>query len=224
MDKFFRSKYFTAIIAVFLAVAMWLVVTGDTITRTMPSQKVFYDVPLEVEDLEKGLVVTEIPNTVNITLEGLAEDIASVTLVDLEAYVDLAEREPGVHQLRVRGRPPRGISLVSFHPPEVEVVIESVVSKDYQVKFEFIGSPAEGWDVVGFNLEPVQVSVEGPSSVMEKVDSVHLTIDQSGIRDEYREELSPMVLDAQGREVTGVTMVPEKITVLLNLRRIERDR
>lgn len=70
MEKFLRSNYLARALAVFLAIALWLFVTGDNITRNTPSRTVMKDVPLNYENLEPGLVVTSELGTVDVTLEG----------------------------------------------------------------------------------------------------------------------------------------------------------
>jgi len=45
MEKFLRRLNLNLILAVFLAVVLWLFVTGDNITRTTPVRKI---IPMEV--------------------------------------------------------------------------------------------------------------------------------------------------------------------------------
>ena len=58
MEKFLRSNMFARILALFMAIALWLFVMGDNITRNTPSRTVMKDVPLNYGNLEHGLVVT----------------------------------------------------------------------------------------------------------------------------------------------------------------------
>lgn len=217
MEKFLRSNHFAKGLALFLAVALWLFVIGDSITRTTPSRKHIEGVPLVYENLETGLVVTSLPTIVSVTLEGLPEAFDGLMIDELEAYVDLAEKEPGLYRLRVRGKPPRGLTLVVFTPDEVEVVIEPLQAASYNVYAEFYGTPADGWSRQSFSYEPMQVRAEAPQSVLEQISRVVLRIDQSGMREENRGELAPLILDMEGNELTGVSLIPEKISFMINL-------
>ncbi len=223
MEKFLRSNHFAMGLAIFLAIAMWLFVTGENITRSTPSRKVFHDVVLAVENIEQGLIVVDIPTTVDITLEGLPDAFNGLTIEDLEAYVDLAEKGPGVHQLRVRGRPPRGLKLISFSHDEVEVTLEVLGSSVYQIHAEFLGDPAVGWNRHNYSLAPPQVRAEGPLSVLERISMIVLRVDQSGARESFQDELTPIAIDSQGSELPGIYLYPDKITVNLQFRKIDED-
>ncbi len=217
MEKFLRSNMFARGLALFLSVALWLFVMGDNITRTTDTIKEYQGVPLIVESLEDGLVITDMPATVSVTLEGLPAVFDGLTVDELEAYVDLEEKGPGLHRLRVRGKPPRGLNLVSFSPEQVDLVIEALNTAVYQVFVDFFGEPAEGWERKTFSVDPMHVRVEAPQSIFEQIDRVVLQVDQSGIRDQYRQELTPVAVDSQGEEITGVTLIPDKIMVTINL-------
>lgn len=213
MEKFLRSNYLARALAVFLAIALWLFVTGDNITRNTPSRTVMKDVPLNYENLEPGLVVTSELGTVDVTLEGLADAFEGLTISDVDAHVDLAEKEAGVHRLQVRVKPPRGLELVTFTPEQVELVIEPLISADFPVYVEYSGTPAAGWMRQKAGFEPMHISVEGPQSMIETISRVVLYIDQSGKRSEFKGELAPVLLDDQGKEIDskGLEISPEKI-------------
>lgn len=217
MEKFSRSNMFARGLALFLAIALWLFVMGDNITRTTPSRKEYQGVALTVENLEAGLVITDMPAVVSITLEGLPDAFDGLTVDELEAYIDLEEKGIGLHKLRVRGKPPRGLSLVSFSPEEVDVFIEILGAAVYQVFVDIFGEPAEGWIRKSFSFDPMHVRVEAPQSIFEQVDRIVLRVDQSGIRDQYRQELTPVAVNSQGEEVAGVRLFPDKITVTITL-------
>jgi YbbR domain-containing protein len=217
MEKFLRSNMFARGLALFLAIALWLFVMGDNITRTTPSRKEFQGVPLTVENLEEGLVITDMPATVSVTLEGLPASFDGLTVDELEAYIDLAEKGIGSHQLRVRGLPPRGLSLVSFSPEHVAVFIEIYNTAVFEVFVDIYGDPAEGWIRKTFSIDPMHVRVEAPQSVFEQIDRVVLRVDQSGLRDQYRQELNPVAVDSRGEVLAGVTLVPDKIMVTITL-------
>ena len=100
MERFLRSNNFARLIAVFLALILWLFVTGDKITRTTPSRKVWQDIPLRVENVNQDFIVTDIPATIDITLEGLPESFEDLTMQEIDAFVDLSGKEPGNHLIR----------------------------------------------------------------------------------------------------------------------------
>ncbi len=221
MEKFLRSNMFARILALFMAIALWLFVMGDNITRTTPVRKEIQGVPLNVENLEDGLVVTDAPASVSVILEGLPAAFEGLTVDELEAYVDLAEKGPGNHRLRVRGKPPRGLSLITFSPEQVNITLEALNSAVFQVAVDFYGEPAQGWTRKTFSLDPASVRVEAPQSTFELIEQVVLRIDQSGLSGQTRRQATPVAVDSQGEELPGVTLIPGEITITINLERIE---
>ncbi len=221
MEKFLRSNMFARVLALFMAIALWLFVMGDNITRTTPARKEIQGVPLHVENLENGLVITDMPSSVSVILEGLPAAFEGLTVDELEANVDLAEKGPGTHQLRVRGKPPRGLSLITFSPQQVNITLEALASGEFQVAVDFYGEPAQGWTRKTFSVEPEYVRAEAPRSTFELIDQVVLHIDQSGLSGQTRRRAIPVAVDSQGEELPGVTLIPEEITVTINLERIE---
>ncbi|HED23531.1 MAG TPA: hypothetical protein ENN91_00225 [Firmicutes bacterium] len=220
MDSIFRSNNFARILAVVLAVILWLFVTGDKITRTTPSRKVWQDVPLRVENLDQDYVVTDIPASVDITLEGLPDDFEDLAIHELDAYVDLAGKEPGTHLVRVQGRPPRSLNLIMLEPEQVRVSIEIYRSGDFPVELEFLSEPAEGWELKEWVIDPETVFVGAPGSIFEKVDKIILYVDLTGMRSVERINLTPLAFDEDNNPVTGLVIDPAEIAVRLVLERI----
>ncbi len=167
---------------------------------------------MHYENLPEGYLVTSIPETVDAYVEGLPDEIDDLTAEEIDAYVDLAEKEPGVHVLQVKGRVPRGLTILTFYPEQVEVVIEEHQSGLFPVEIDFRGNPASGWVVETVRFEQV-VRVEGPGSLFDRIRRVVLRVDLGGHRNRYKAKLAPLVLGDQGEEITGLTISPEELEV-----------
>jgi len=219
MEKFLRSNNFARVMAIFIAVILWLFVTGDQITRETPS-RILYQVPLRVDNLNPEYVVTDIPSSVDITLEGLPEDFDDLTVEEISAFVDLSGREPGNHLIPVHVQPPRGLSFISIQPEQVRVSIEVYRSEDFEVELNIVGAPATGWELDEYEIIPEMVLVGAPSSIFERVDRVVLLINLSGMRLIESVELTPIAYDEDGNRVLDVVIDPSLITVRLEFERI----
>ena len=220
MEKFLRSNNFALVLALFLAIILWLFVTGDKITRTTPSLKVWQDVPLRVENLNPEYIVTEIPEAVDITLEGLPDAFADLPIQEIDAFVDLNGREPGNHLIKVQGQPPRGLNLVLIEPEQVRIVIEAYFSENFPLEIEFTGEPALGWELDTYTILPEEVLVGAPESVFEKIDRVKLIIDLTDMLLFESIELEPFAYDEEGNLVRDIAIDPSLITVRLEFTRI----
>lgn len=217
MENFLRRLNLNLILAVFLAVILWLFVTGDNITRTTPVRKIIQGVPLSYENLDPGLAVVKIPQTVNMTLEGVPNAFDELQESELEAYLDLTATEAGTHQVQVRGKAPRGLALISLAPRQVEVTIEKLHSELFPVEVEFLGQPDAGWVKQNHSCYPLQLHLEAVPSVLEQIDRVVVYVDLSGRSDRFETEITPLLMDASGEEIAGVAVTPPKVTVMVHL-------
>jgi YbbR domain-containing protein len=220
MEKFLRSNNFAMFISIFLALILWLFVTGDKITRSTPALKVWQDVPIRVENLNQDYVITEMTATVDITLEGLPEAFEDLPIQEIDAFVDLSGKEPGTHLVRVQGRPPRGLSLALIDPEQVRIAIEAYFSNDFEVEIDFIGVPASGWELVSYTVLPEAVLVGAPESIFGRVDQVRMLIDLSEMRLFESVEMAPLAYDQEGNPVIGVAIEPSLVTVRLEFERV----
>ncbi len=222
MDKFLRSNNFAFILAFFLAIILWLFVHGDEFIRTTPDQETFEDVPLQVENLTQDYILTEIPATVDLTLEGLPENFEDLSTQEIEAFVDLANKEPGIHLVRVQGRPPRGLSLVSLEPDQVRVEIEEYITGEFPLEIDIVGEPAENWELIEYTIEPEEVFVGAPQSVFDQIEKVVVGIDIDGMRFFDRINTEPVAFDEDEMPIyDNILIDPEEITVRLDFERFD---
>jgi YbbR domain-containing protein len=220
MEKVLRSNKFALAIAIFMALILWLFVTGDKITRTTPSRKVWQDVPIRVESLNQEYIITDMVAAVDVTLEGLPDAFEDLPVQEIDAYIDLAGKEAGNHLVRVQANPPRGLSIIMLDPEQIRVSIEAYYSEDFELEIELIGEPASGWELEEYAIIPEQVLIGAPESVFEKVARMVLLVDITGMRLIESVELTPIAYDEDGQRVNGLVIDPSLITVRLEFARI----
>lgn len=221
MEKFLRSNNFARILAVFMAIILWLFVTGDEITRATPARELWQEVPLRVENLHKDYVVTEKPASVDVTVEGLPENLEDLVIQELDVFVDLSGKEPGNHLIQVQGRAPRGVSLQAFEPEQVRIVIEEFMSDSFTVEIDFVGEPADGWKLVDYRVNPEEVMVGAPASKFELINKLLVIIDLTGMKYVERVEPQPVAYDEEETPVTGLLIDPESVIIRLEFERVE---
>lgn len=218
----FLRNHLNLLIAVFLAILLWLFVTGDDITRATMVRKIIQEVPLSYENLDAGLTISKMPQTVDITVEGLPDAFDELEESELEAYLDLTGVKSGVHQVRVRGKAPQGLSLVSLAPQQVEVHIEKLKSRHFPVEVHFRGQPARGFVRQQYICRPAQVKLEAVSAQLNKVARVVVSVDLSDQKDYLEVELTPQLLDESDKEITGMVISPPKVTVAVQIEAKEK--
>lgn len=110
------------LLAVVIAVLLWLSVTDDRIIERG------FQVPLDFENVPQTLrIAGDTPDIVRIRLRGPADAVDGVEPEDLAAVLDLSGRRPGQQvfdTLADSVRTPPGVEVTSVVPETVTVVLE----------------------------------------------------------------------------------------------------
>lgn len=124
-NKFLRSNYFALILAVFLALILWLFVVGEVPFQVTPDRKNIRDIPVVYINLDNDLEATLERENVAATLEGVPELLGDIDSENMVAFVNLADKGPGLHEdVEVQINPPEDLSLVTYLPSQMQVYIE----------------------------------------------------------------------------------------------------
>lgn len=152
----------------------------------------FFSVPLDVEMGGEFIPSQDYPSHVSITLRGTAEDIYSVVEEDFVARADFTGnetegkfREPVVIEKK-------GTALlypnveVRVEPGDVVISQESKITRTLPVDPTLTGFPSLGYDLSQYFVSPSSVTVIGPRSVLEDLESLSTeTIDLSGKYEDF---------------------------------------
>ena len=175
-DLVFR-RWPLKILALAIAFAVWVAVTGDTrIAGT-------YRVPLDLS-VEDDLMLTGSPPTaVNVLLRGPESILRKIDSLSLEMNVDLRGADPGERSVLLTGESlaglPAGAEVARIEPDRFTVTLARRFRKTVPVVPSFVGSPPHGFAFYWGEAQPDVLEVEGPEDRMvglERVrtDPIHL--------------------------------------------------
>lgn len=135
----------------------------------------FFSVPLRVS-LDGSLVpASAYPRMVRITLRGESNNVFPILEEDIEAYIDLSKyRNEGVYKAPVLVRKKgtaAGVDPLEVHvePMEVAVALERRTAKTVPVTPSFRGYLEPGYELSSYALEPSQVEISGPATLVSRV-------------------------------------------------------
>lgn len=224
IDRLLHNNTAAKIISILLAFVLWFYITGDTRNAvSSESTRPFDRLPITVYNLPDFHVITEMEREVDIVLQGSAEDLADITLDNLDIYVDLSGFREGQHTVRVRSSVPPDIKIQKLSPSSITVVIEEVVTSQMEVIPVLKGEPGEGLIAGEVTVEPQNVLVKGTRNVLSQVNEVVVMIDVDGAVSEIKGAFPVTALDAQGREVDGVEIEPEEVEVYVDVQLPEAE-
>lgn len=211
------ENYKTLLWAFALAIAVWIsaVTAADPDeTRSLPNP-----VPVEIIGQSSNLVLSSnIPTEVVVTLRA---PTSVWKLIDadpqlVKAILDISSLSSGDHstdlQIQVDARP---VQIVSVAPKTIHFSLEPLTQKTVDLDLSIVGQVAVGYQTLEAEINPTQVVIAGAQSQVDRVTRVRVTIDLSGIRENFDEVSKVEVLDENGQVVEGITVTPESVNVFI---------
>lgn len=229
VDKLMDTPWFLRFTALALAIILFFSVqaeedkkTGSTIGD---SQDVLTDVPVEVFFDSKNYVVTGVPKTVNMSIEGPTNLVQSTKFLrDFTLKLDLTELMMGKHTVRIQAENISDKLNVRLDPATVDIVIEEKISKTFPVEPEFNERLlAEGYNVVRKEVEPSTIQVTGAKSVIEAISFVKVSATgDTGVNKSFEQKARVRVLDRDLNKL-DVTIEPEEVTVKVEVEENKKE-
>jgi YbbR domain-containing protein len=206
-----------AVLAVVLAFGFWAWVTNS---NNPDRRRDFPAIPVTPNNLPADLSITDFsPQIVTVSIWGPRSTVSNPSLQagNFAATIDLKEVKPGTMQVPVHVQSTlSGLRKKSASPSDVSVTIERTIDKTLPVTVPMPTQP--GVKVNSITATPPDVHINGPESKVKAVTQVVAAFD---IGDRTATFTSPLVdvkaLDASGREVSGVTLSPSRVTVAADL-------
>lgn len=217
----------TFLMAFLLAVATWLIVVNQI---NPPLTATFDSIPLRLANQAKDyLVVSAVPQTVTAVIQAPQDVVQALTPQSFRATADLANLGTDVQRVPVSiTSSDERVRVISVEPTALDVELQPKASKTLTVavaiqdretlpfSYEIAGEPV---------ASPAQVTITGPSEIVEQVTRAEAALQLRGARTTVNEDRAITLKDAAGNVLTGLTTDPEtvEVTVPINQRFNTRD-
>ena len=211
------NKILWMIVSLLLSFLAWAYIST---TEDTSVERIFTGVPVVFQGAEelrssRGLIITNASaDTVTVKVSGSRASIGNLHASDLTAVVDVG----GISQVRdmtvsytVRFPESVNMSGVEVHSKTPETIEFSVVqenSKTVEVKGVFTGSVAEGYTVDPIVVEPASVTLYGPDSELDLIESACVYIDRQNVS----ATIGPLSSDFVLLGSDGKTIQPSSVT------------
>ncbi|WP_347552701.1 CdaR family protein [Pseudalkalibacillus hwajinpoensis] len=224
MDKLLTSNWFVKIISFLLALMLYTIVAmpdasttsrGESFLEPESETERITDMELEILYDEENVVVSDLPETVDVIVEGRTDGVMLSKLTNKEIYVDLRNLTPGQHLVTVKHRDfPENVD-VTIDPVRVSVTIEEKKATNFQAGINLLKQEElpEGYTTEEPIVSPKTVTVTGARSKLEKVAFVRGYVDVSGAKEEVNERITLNVYDANMDEIQGLSIDPAVVDV-----------
>ena len=211
--RWFSRNVGNLILAFFMAVVVWVA----AIIAVDPNQESIYPrpVPLELVGQDDSMLQLEtIPGNVRITLNAprsiwtqLTEDPELI-----RAWIDLSGLGKGEHVVQVKTQVQISpAEVISVDPAEVTVLLEPSKTSEFEVSLSVTGDPSLGYSLGVPSVDPPQVAVSGPESLVDQVVQIAATLDVNGANTNISRDAQVQALDDTGSVVRGIVLTPQAV-------------
>jgi YbbR domain-containing protein len=204
------------VLALMITAVLWLSVTS----RPM-SEVVLRNVRVELRNLAPDLAVSKYDNlTATVAVRGPRDILDTLNSSELSAIADMTGVEPGVRVIALKvdtGMLPANLDEPIIEPRTIRVTVERQIEREVVIKPRFDGDPAQGYQLLNWQVVPDKVEIVGASSQVRSVDDVSTeTVSLAGKTSTFSQVVaidigSPNVniKDNEGRKVSLTVIIGE---------------
>lgn len=224
MDKWLDNPWFLKALALLLAFLLFLSVSstgsdkpGDVNVPSDENSETIADVPVKSYYDTENLVVSGVPETVDITIEGPKNIVQQArALRDFEVFVDLTKEEMGNHQVQLQIKDISEKLEVTIEPSYVTVSIQERVTKEYKVNADYNTSMIQDGYIAGTpSVEPSNVKITGAKDIIDTISYVKANVAlNDNLSENLTREAGVLVLDKDMNKL-NVKVEPETVEVTI---------
>jgi YbbR domain-containing protein len=200
----------TLLLAFILAVAVWI----SAVTAADPDEvRTPLTVPVEIVGQEPSLIMTnDVPETIDVTLRAPQSVWKQLAAQEnsVRAFLDLSGLDAGEHienvQVQVAVRPAQ---IVLANPATVTVKLEPLATVTLPVTLSISGQPAVGYQAGDAVMDPREVTLTGPKSLIDRAARARISVNLNGIRENVDQSLAVEILDDRNTRLDGLTVTPQ---------------
>lgn len=205
----------TLLTALILAVIVWV----SSVVASDPNEEhiLARSVSIEIVGQDPGLqIMSDVPRNISLVLRAPASVWTTLNndQSTVRAWVDLTNLGSGAHTVPVQVQiTPRLVRKISQDPVQLSINLDSIIAQVFPVNLSVSGTPPVGYEAQRPWIDPTEVKVTGPESVLSTVKEVRVVLDITNANQTIIREQVPMLLDAEGKVVSGLTVSPDTVNV-----------
>lgn len=230
IDKLIDTRWFMKLTALILALLLFTSVYDpkmEVSNINVPSgedYEILSDIPVKTYYDTENLVVTGVPETVKVTLQGPKNVLQPAKAQkNFEVYVDLSKAEIGTKRVPIEIRNISDKLKATIEPEYATVNIQEKVTREFNVEVEFDKNLLEdGYISEPPEAEPKTVKVTGAKDVIEKISFVKATVNLRGtVKETIRREARVQVLDRELNKL-DVIIDHEMVDVIIPIKSLSK--
>ena len=223
MDKLMDNPWFIKILAILLAILLYSAVPNSGSKSNeinVPggnTSEILADIPVKAYYDVENLVVTGVPETVEVTIEGPIPHVQSAkALKNFEVFVDITNAKIGNQKVKLEVSGLSDKLKATIKPDTVTVAIQEKVTTEFTVEAEFDNDLIkDGYSAGQPAVKPNKVKITGAKDVIDKITYVKAVLDGRNLLDStVTKEAQVQVLDKELNKL-DVIVEPETVEVTI---------
>jgi len=164
------------------------------------------------------LLVNTIPQQLNLTVRAPTSLISRMNMEpDLVAVtLDLSGLGAGKHivrpQVDIKVSP---VEVITTSIKEIEIQLEDIANQVMPISINLTGTLPVSYTFDAPQVNPTEVSITGPRSLVEAISQVAVVVDISNATSDINLQLELSAFDASGSKVTGISLSPKEVDVTI---------
>jgi YbbR domain-containing protein len=226
MDKLMDNPWFIKIMAILLAVLLYSVVpnsSSKTNEINVPGEnttETLVDIPVKAYYDTENLVVSGIPDSVDVTIEGPMPHVQSAkALKNFEVFVDITNAKIGNQKVTIEVSGLSEKLKATIKPSSITVAVQEKVTTEFTVEAEFDNDLIkEGYSAGQPIVKPNKVKITGAKDVVDQITYVKAALEGGDILDStVTKEAQVQVLDKELNKL-NVVVEPEIVEVTIPIK------
>ncbi len=203
------------LLAFIMAIILWFYISSE---YNITAER-YYDIEIRPINLADNLSIRVIRDKISVGIEGPKNILDSLSSQQIVGTVDLKNTvEPGEYRIEANVIIPKNTNITKIIPNEVIVEIEKILEQDFQVEYNLIGLPERGYSLEGEpDINPKQVTLNGPNSLLEKIEQARVDIDISSIKEDLITDKIVSIYDRTGEEIKDILVKPNIVSVSIKV-------
>ncbi|MGE5626882.1 MAG: YbbR-like domain-containing protein [Solirubrobacterales bacterium] len=194
-----------------------------------PSKDRIVTIPVKIvnqEALAASNLAPVLENDVNmkITIRGNISEIYSVKLDDIKLEADLSSLalKKGENTIPVVVKStPSGIRVLGSENLNVQINVDELVKKTVPIKVVIKGAAKSGFYAISPELGNKQVTVKGPSKIVDQVKYVAAVCDVSGAAEDVTQKASLQAESENGTKFNYLIIEPDNLNITIPVRKVK---
>lgn len=182
--KWYASDTAFKVYSLLIAVLLWIFVIYDQnpeSTKYVRNIPVYYSNIDALENEGYTVLLNEEDLSVDLKIKGKRLTLGGLSKKNINAYVTFHTLKSGEYDLNVTAQMPgNDLSVIDKNPSSVHVIVEKLAKKELDIGIEYSGINEEG-KLASAEPKNQTVTVTGPESVINKVDSAKIMVDYGDV-------------------------------------------